>query len=149
MALPAHVQVANLLARYAEAMDLGDFDAVADLFADGVVTSEGNDRAFSGRDKVLGMFTAYTRRYGDDGTPHTKHLTTNLIFEIDDEAGTASVRSCYCVLQAVSPDFPLQPIITGRYHDAFVRDGESWRFASRHIFTDQVGSLGHHLLIAL
>lgn len=29
MTLPAHVQVANLVARYAEAMDLGDFDAVA------------------------------------------------------------------------------------------------------------------------
>jgi hypothetical protein len=125
--LPAHVQVANLVARYAEAMDLGDFDAVAGLFAGGVVTSEGSD----------------------DGTPHTKHLTTNLILDIDDEAGTASARSCYCVLQAVSPDFPLQPIITGRYHDTFVRDGQNWHFASRHIFTDQIGSLGHHLLIDL
>lgn len=123
VALPAHVQVANLLARYAEAMDLGDFDAVADLFADGLVTSE--------------------------GTPHTKHLTTNLILDIDDEAGTASARSYYCVLQAVPPDFPLQPIITGRYHDTFARDGESWHFASRHIFTDQIGSLGHHLQIDL
>lgn len=51
--LPAHVQVANLVARYAEAMDLGDFDVVAALFADGVVTSAGSDRAFSGRDEVL------------------------------------------------------------------------------------------------
>jgi hypothetical protein len=50
--LPAHVQVANLVARYAETMDLGDFDAVAGLFADGVVTSEGSDRSFSGRDAV-------------------------------------------------------------------------------------------------
>jgi 3-phenylpropionate/cinnamic acid dioxygenase small subunit len=147
--LPAHVQVANLVARYAEAMDLGDFDAVAGLFAGGVVTSEGSDRSFSGRDEVLRLLTAWTRRYSDDGTPHTKHLTTNLILDIDDEAGTASARSCYCVLQAVSPDFPLQPIITGRYHDTFVRDGQNWHFASRHIFTDQIGSLGHHLLIDL
>ena len=146
MTLPAHVQVANLVARYAEAMDLGDFDAVAGLFAGGVVTSEGSDRSFSGRDEVLRLLTAWTRRYSDDGTPHTKHLTTNLILDIDDEAGTASARSCYCVPQAVSPDFPLQPVITGRSHGIFARDGENWHFASRHIFTEQIGSLGHHLL---
>lgn len=149
MVLPAHVQVANLVARYAEAMDLGDFDAVADLFADGVVTTEQNKRGWAGRDAVLGLYTAVTRRYLDDGTPHTKHLTSNLILDVDEEAGTASARSYYCVLQAVSPDFPLQPIIAGRYHDAFVRAGGGWRFASRHIFTDQAGVLGHHLLIDL
>ena len=32
------------------------------------------------------MFTSTTRRY-PDGTPRTKHVTTNLIMEIDDEAG--------------------------------------------------------------
>ena len=85
MALPAHVQVANLVARYAEAMDLGDFDAVAGLFADGVVTSEGSDRTFSGPDEVLRLFTVSTRCYTDDGTPHTKHLTTNLILDIEGE----------------------------------------------------------------
>jgi hypothetical protein len=110
------------------------------------VTSQGSDRSFSGRDEVLRLLTAWTRRYSGDGTPHAKHLTTSLIPGTGDEAGTASARSCHCVLQAVSPDFPLQPVITGRYHDTFVRGGQNWHFASRHICTDQIGSLGHHLL---
>ena len=67
------------------------------------------------------MFTSTTRRY-PDGTPRTKHVTTNLIVEVDDDAGTATGRSYFTVLQAV-PGLPLQPIVAGRYHDRFVRDG--------------------------
>jgi 3-phenylpropionate/cinnamic acid dioxygenase small subunit len=149
LTLPAHVHVTNLIARYAEAIDGGDFDAVAELFAAGVVTTEGSDMKQEGSAAVLGMYTAFTRRYEDDGTPHTKHLTTNLILDVDEESGTASARSYYCVLQAVPGKLALQPIITGRYHDTFVRDGAAWRFATRHIFTDQLGELGHHLLLDL
>jgi hypothetical protein len=41
--------------------------------------------------------------------------------------------------------FPLQPIITGRYQDAFARAGNAWRFARRQFFVDAVGDLTHHL----
>ena len=55
------------------------------------------------------------------GTPHTKHLVTNLVIDVDDVAGTASARSYFTVLQSL-PDFPLQPIIAGRYRDDFERE---------------------------
>jgi hypothetical protein len=44
----------------------------------------------------------------DDGTPRTKHVTTNIAVEVDEEAGTALARSYFTVLQAL-PDLPLQP----------------------------------------
>ena len=40
-------------------------------------------------------------------------------------------------------------IVAGRYHDRFARDGESWRFDSRHIRLEQVGDVHEHLAAGL
>jgi 3-phenylpropionate/cinnamic acid dioxygenase small subunit len=139
-------QIHNLLFRYAECIDLGDFDGVADLLADAEVGAAGGPTV-TGERGLTAMFTATTRRYAD-GTPGTKHVTTNVILEADDEAGTATTRSYWTVLQAV-PGLPLQPILAGRYHDRFVRVHGTWRFAERRYLIDLVGDLSHHLLTAL
>jgi len=137
--------IENLVFGYAERIDLGDFDGVADLLAHADITFEGNDAVTRGRDTVLAMYSGTTRRYEDDGTPKTKHMTSNLIVEIDEAAGRASCRSYYMVFQQ-TPVLPLQPIIAGRYHDRFERVDGAWRFAARHIFCDQFGDLSQHLL---
>jgi hypothetical protein len=93
------------------------------------------------------LFTATTRIH-PDGTPGTKHVTTNLILDIDDENGTASARSYWTVLQAV-PGLPLQPILAGRYHDRFVRENGGWGFSERRYFIDLVGDVSHHVLTQL
>jgi SnoaL-like domain len=63
---------------------------------------------------------------------------------IDVDGDDATARSSYVVFQAVD-GFALQPIITGRYRDQFIRDGATWRFARRQFFVDHVGDLSHHL----
>ena len=72
----------------------------------------------------------------------------NTILEVDDDAGTASARSSYLVLQGVA-GAALQPIITGRYRDAFVRRDGEWRFAERRFLVDLVGDLSNHLTFDL
>ncbi|NUU23490.1 MAG: nuclear transport factor 2 family protein [Streptomycetaceae bacterium] len=145
---PGHIAVPNLIALYAEAIDAGDFPRVADILADATITTEGTDLKTTGRDAVLAMYENWTRRY-DDGTPRTKHVTTNLILDIDEDAGTASARSYFTVLQS-TPDLPLQPIITGRYRDTFTRDATgAWHFTTRHMITDYAGDLSQHLLLPL
>jgi hypothetical protein len=72
-------------------------------------------------------------------------VTTNLILDIDEEAGVAATRSYWTVLQAV-PGLPLQPILAGRYHDRFTRTDGTWRFAERRYQVELVGDLSHHLL---
>ena len=90
------------------------------------------------------MFASTTLLY-PDGTPGTKHVTTNLILDIDEEAGTAAARTYWTVLQAV-PGLPLQPILAGRYHDRFVRVDQVWRFAERRYLIDLVGDVSRHML---
>jgi hypothetical protein len=138
--------ITNLVHRYAELIDAGDFDGVADLLADADLTAEGSDHVTRGRDAVLGLYTATTRRY-ENGTPLTKHVITNVIIELDGDSATA--RSYYTVLQAVPGALPLQPIIAGRYRDRFTCVDGSWRFSARYITVDLVGDVGHHLLIEL
>src|SRR3954451_21530458 len=80
----------------------------------------------------------------EDGTPRTKHVTTNIAIEVDEEAGTAVARSYFTALQAL-PGLALQPIVSGRYRDRFERRDGEWCFVERRVRTDLVGDLSHHL----
>jgi len=142
----ARTAISNLIYTYAERIDAGDFAGVADLFSDAVVTAEGGEER-RGRDEVLSMYESFTRRYEDDGTPKTKHVTTNLILDVDEGAGTAACRSYFTVLQAVPGQLALQPVCAGRYRDTFLRADGGWRFATRHMIIDLVGDLSKHLLM--
>jgi hypothetical protein len=137
--------ISDLVYTYAERIDLGDFDGLADLFAHAVVIG-GEDFVRRGRDEVLAMYVEGTRRYEDNGTPHTKHVTTNLMVDVDEEAGTATGRSYFTVLQALPDSLALQPIIAGRYHDRFEKVDGAWRFSERRMLVDLLGDLSQHLL---
>jgi 3-phenylpropionate/cinnamic acid dioxygenase small subunit len=144
----AHEAIRNLLGSYCELMDAGDFDGLAGLFADARLCDESGTVFASGSEAVATMWHSQTILY--DGSPRTRHVTANPIIELDDDAAAATVRSSYIVFQGVAGfeavDFPLQPIITGRYVDRFVRndDGE-WRWDERRYAIDHVGDLSHHL----
>jgi len=143
--------IENLLYAYAERIDAGDLEGVADLFANGRITASADESApqsFEGRAAVLGMYQASTRIYEDNGTPHTKHVTTNAIIEVDEGADAASARSYYTVMQQTEA-LPLQPIIAGRYHDTFKRIDGTWWFDTRIMFVDLMGDLSQHLLYRL
>jgi hypothetical protein len=139
----AEVAIANLIAEYAERVDLGDFAAVGRLFAHATYRAllpNGDVATSSGAQEVTQVMSSMVLTY--DGVPATKHLMTNIIVDID--GNVAHSRSYFTVFQA-RPDLPLQPIIAGRYHDRFERADDCWRFADRLILTDLVGDLGHHL----
>jgi 3-phenylpropionate/cinnamic acid dioxygenase small subunit len=133
--------IQNLIATYAELVDDGDFAAVAMLLADASFT--GGAGSVSGRDAIEKMLRDSLIVY-DDGTPRTKHITTNVAIEIDEDAGTAVSRSYFTVLQAL-PDLTLQPIVSGRYQDRFARRDGRWCFVERRVRTDLVGDLSRHL----
>lgn len=143
----AATRIQNLVHRYAELIDLGDFAALGELLGRAEVGSGDHPGSLTGPDAVTAMFASTTRRY-EDGTPRTKHVTTNCIVEVDEDAGTGTCRSYFTVFQAV-PALPLQPIVAGRYHDRFVREDGSWRFAERRFFIDLVGDVSQHQLVPL
>jgi hypothetical protein len=136
--------ITNLMFRYAECMDLGDFAGAAALFSQARIRIGPGDDGFVDGKGILDIWESGVIRY-PDGTPRTKHVTTNVIVELDASRGSASARSYYTVLQQLD-DFPLQPIIAGRYHDRFARLDGQWAFTERdYTLVDLVGDLSRHL----
>jgi 3-phenylpropionate/cinnamic acid dioxygenase small subunit len=139
---PAHEAIRNLLGRYCELIDAGELDALNDLFADAVLRDDAGTELGRGREGAARVYAGV--RIYDDGTPRTRHLTTNSIIEVDEDAGTATARSVYVVFQATDA-LPLQPIIAGRYRDRFARHDGAWHFTERVFGVDLVGDLSQHL----
>lgn len=138
-------QIENLIYSYAERIDNGDLEGVATLFQNAEIISTVHNVRRTGFDEVLQMYQLSCRLYESTGTPLTKHLTTNVIIELDENGGGASARSYYTVIQATDL-LPLQPIISGRYKDHFRRVGSNWEFASREMLVDLIGDCSAHLL---
>ncbi|TDD63156.1 nuclear transport factor 2 family protein [Actinomadura darangshiensis] len=140
-AQPSHQAIANLIYRYAECVDNADFAGIRDLFADAAFTGSGG--TLRGGEAIAAMFEK-TVIVHPDGTLRTRHVTTNLAIEVDEESGTATSKAYYTVLQAV-PGLPLQPIACGTYNDTFTRREDHWRFTERRITLDLAGDVTHHL----
>jgi 3-phenylpropionate/cinnamic acid dioxygenase small subunit len=145
-------EITDLLYRYAELIDDGDFDGVGELLARASFGGPDTPRV-SGAAPIAGLFAATTRRFpvqgrgrhrADLGTPRTRHLVLNPIVEIDGD--TASARSTFCVVQATDR-VPLQPIVVGRYYDRFARDPQGWYFTERIADVEMMGETSDHLLI--
>jgi hypothetical protein len=133
--------IENLIARYSFLVDEGDFAGLGQLL-DQCTFVLGNGPAVRGSDAIVEIARKSLRTY-EDGTPHTRHITTNILIEVDEEAGTANSQSYYTVLQSL-PEFALQPIACGTYRDRFERSGQRWSFKERSVQTRFVGDMSHH-----
>ena len=140
----SYPQICQLLYRYAELMDNGDLQGVAELLQYAAIKNGPADDKPRNSKQMLALWQRMIKIHSD-GTPRTRHLINNPIIDIDETAGTATARSYYTVLQCTDK-LPLQVIASGRYHDTFVRVDGQWRFASRdYSLLDMRGDLSQHL----
>lgn len=135
----AEQSILALMAEYCDSIDRGDLDGCAALFRGGrwgiagqLAEGEAAVRA------LLANVTLY------DGVPLTRHLMSNVLIHVAADGNHASARSCIMVMQAAPPDFSLQAIFIGSYHDTFIRENERWCFRDRVIVPDLVGDLSRH-----
>jgi 3-phenylpropionate/cinnamic acid dioxygenase small subunit len=137
----AYDEIRNLLGRYCEVMDAGDWAGLGALFAAGVLTDGAGNEVARGAEAVAALYAGMVQLY--DGSPRTRHLTTNPVIEVHGDR--AVCRSSFAVLQQVG-DGPLAPVAAGRYRDEFVRSDGTWRFSVRAFHLDQVGDTSQHLV---
>ena len=146
-------QIRNLIHRYAEAVDGGRFDVLSELFAHTTLRfalgSGAPTRSVPGPEAEAmyrGGIILYT-----DGTPRTRHLVTNTIIDVDEQAGRATARSYNTTLQQ-APGNPIEIIATAKYEDTFERVEGRWRFSERLIRSssldgvnrDFIGDMSRH-----
>ncbi|MBS0366934.1 MAG: nuclear transport factor 2 family protein [Proteobacteria bacterium] len=139
-----YIAIQNLVYRYGEGLDRGDFAAVARLFEHAALYVPVSEDPLRGAAAIEALFRRYTRLYPDSGTPHTRHLISNVIIEPQGEAA-ARARSSVLVFQATAA-LPLQPVIGGWYFDRFECVDGLWRFSERRMQMDLFGDLSAHLL---
>ena len=132
-------EIENLLARYCELYDVGDFVGYAALFQHGSIA--GPTGAFTSPEEIVAYHRENCILY--DGSPQTMHVTTNVNIEVADGARTASARSYVTVYQA-APGFPLQTIFVGQYLDELHQVDGRWWFLQRRAVARLVGDLSHH-----
>jgi len=139
--------IENLLYRYAELIDAGDYEGIGELFAHGSIADEEGNAMATGADDVAALYHATTRKY-DDGTPRTQHILTNPIVEVADGGTEATCRSRFTVLQQTDV-LPLQAVISGSYVDRFEKVDGRWRYAEKRMCMRLFGDLSQHLLIEI
>ena len=135
------LQIQNLVYTYCWHIDHGDFDAMARMFAHAeVVLPAGTYHCDP--EGLAAVFRDFVQIYSD-GTPRTRHVTTNLILEPEGPAA-ASGNSAVTVFQQTE-QFALQPIIGTRNFDRYAKVDRQWRFAYRRIEMDLFGDLSAHM----
>ena len=143
--MDSYRQIEYLIYHYAELIDSGDLSRMADLFSHAELLGPDGKLVARGSEAFLNVQRRAVNLNPKTGNPQTKHITTNVIIEVDEVANKATARSYFTVLQATD-SFALQPIIAGRYLDKFERVNDQWRFQQRQSIPDLVGDLSHHLL---
>lgn len=137
-------RIRNLLGRYCEHIDAGDFDGVGDLFARGGLAAGpvGSAPFVSGAEAVAAFYRRGTQLH--DASPRTHHVVGDTVLAEPDADGVVVARSSYVVHQGID-GFALQAIVAGRYVDRFARDDNGdWYFVERHFTVDLLGDLSHH-----
>jgi ketosteroid isomerase-like protein len=130
-----------LIVAYADRLDAGDFDGVAALFEHATFSSaRGGER--TGREEVRRVYESVV--VYEDGTPRTKHVLGNVEIAVDADGASAHSRCTFAVMQSSSAG-SIAVVLTGRYHDAFARVGDEWRFSARTVHPDLIGDLSAHM----
>ena len=140
----ARTEIARLIFLCDQRNDAGDFDGVGELFAHATMGVVGmGDVVCEGREGVAEQYRQAVRVYPEGGA-RTHHLSTNLIVDVDEDAGTATCQSHYVMFQQTDV-LPLQPIDAGRNRDEFERVDGVWRWKHRAINSMLHGDMSQHL----
>lgn len=142
----------EIMYTYCEAIDSADLDTLGNIFAAGALVSQDGTETRGPKaihDLFAGMIIFYDKNgkevpYASKAcTPLTRHVTTNIIMEIDNDVELAKVRSYFTVYQTINSANVI--IAGGRYHDRFERDPYGWHLIERRILIDNLGDMSHHL----
>lgn len=137
----AKESILRLMNEYCYRIDRGDLEGFAELFEHGSFGIIGDPAGPDiGREALLETMQNVVMY---DGKPQTKHVMSNVQIDVNESGAQASAQSYIIVFQAL-PDFPMQAIFGGHYHDRFEKAATGWRFVSREISPDLLGDLSRH-----
>lgn len=116
-------ELADLVARYAVAVDDRDWDAVGQMYAEHSVFDSVLGR-FEGRDAVVAYYAERTDSFGP--TFHIPHTQTVEFSGEDEATGVVTAHAELAIGEETV-------VVALRYADRYVREDGAWRFAERQV----------------
>lgn len=144
--------IEEIMYHYAYCVDTADIETLGNIFAAGSLISQ-NGQEVRGPKAVAELFSNEIIFYDKDGnkvpyvrkqcTPLTRHVTTNIMMDFNNQITVAEVKSYFTVYQTIKREN--QIIAGGRYEDRFEHDPYGWHLIERRILIDNLGDMSYHL----
>ena len=144
--LAAHREIEQKIYRMGYALEEGDFDLVGELLRHATFGADRiGRRAFEGRDAIRDQYARTNITYPGHGRA-TREIYTNVLIDIDLDAGTARSKTAYTVAQQ-APDSrePFALLVAGRYEDEWARHDGEWQWSDRYVVVQFKNDLDAHM----
>jgi ketosteroid isomerase-like protein len=147
------MEIEQLCARYALALDTGDADRVGALFTEDALFDVGGT-PFKGREQIKGFAKGLRASFKMDARPPVddlgrrfapmRHIISNLVLDVNGDTATAD--SFWTELlssgrEASGAGKPPAVINAGRYRDLFVKQNGRWLIKERKVIVDMYEQL--------
>jgi len=147
--------IEDIVFRYAEAVDEGDYAALAKVLHHCTLVMPNGNNIVGGSAiaanyrSIIVLYDAAEQRvkFAPGASPRTRHVTTNLIYEFSDDVTSANVRSYFSVYQNLGGQNPL--IAGGRYLDRYSIGADGWQIDERAVRIEQPTDMRAHLQAAV
>ncbi len=144
--LAAHREIEQKIYRMGYALERGDFVLVGQLLRHATFGADRiGRRVMQGEQAIREQYTRTNIVYPDHGRA-TREIYSNVLIEIELDAGTAKSTTAYTVAQQ-TPDgaSPFALLVAGRYEDEWGRIAGEWHWTDRYIVVQFKNDLDRHM----
>lgn len=142
--LAAHREIEQQIYRMGYLLEDGAFDEVGAMLAHATFGADKiGRRVFQGAEEITAQYRRTNIVYPEGGR-RTKEVYSNVVVDIDLDAGTGSSVTSFTVAQQV-PGGPFELLVAGRYEDEWRRDGSSWIWTDRYVVAQYHNDLNRHM----
>jgi hypothetical protein len=142
--LEAERAITRMIYQVGYAIEDGNFALVGEVMGDATLGADMIGReVFKGSKEITGQYERTNITYPGRGRA-TKEVYTNILIDVDLDAGLASSVTSYTVPQQ-PPDAKFELIVAGRYEDKWRRVDGRWVWRDRYVIVQFKGDLNRHM----
>ncbi len=144
--LAAHREIEQKIYRMGYALEEGDFERVGELLRHATFGADRiGRRVFRGPEAIRDQYARTNITYPGHGRA-TREIYTNVLIDVDLDAGTARSKTTYTVAQQ-TPDgaSPFALLVAGRYEDEWGWIDGEWHWTDRYVVVQFRNDLDRHM----
>ncbi len=145
--LEAHREIEQQIYRMGYALENGDFEQVGRLLRHATFGADRlGRRILKGSEAIRDQYRSTNITYPGHGRA-TREMYTNVLIEVDLDAGTARSTTAYTVAQQIpgAPGARFELLVAGRYEDEWARIEGGWAWTDRYIVVQFKNDLDGHM----